>query len=220
MTKFAVTILFLCFSLFGFSQVNDAGLWLSVDIKKKFTQTFSLQYSHSTRFNENITKTGSVINELGVNYRFNKKSKVSLFYRFNMQRELNNMYVPVSRFYVDYSYGLNPGNFDLDFRLRFQSQQKNVSFYDFDDITGNAIRPKISLKTSVRKFEPYVFGELFIPIFDSSSASIDKIRIGFGLEYEINKRHSIDVGYMIQKELYEKNPETDFVIKIGYKFNF
>jgi hypothetical protein len=204
----------------SFAQVNDAGLWLNLSIEKKITQAWSLEYGHCTRFNENISEIGSVINEIGVNYRLSKKSQISFFYRSNFQRQLNNMYVPVSRFYLDLSHKIKPGAFVLTGRLRFQHQQKNSLFYDVDGSTANTVRPKISLKYPVAKFTPYISGEVYVPIFYNEYKPIDKVRIEAGAEYEISKQQSINLGYLFQREFFENNPKTDYVIQLGYKFSF
>jgi hypothetical protein len=211
---------FLLFSLVSFSQVKDAGLWMNINIEKKITQSWALNYEHSTRFNENISELGSMINEIGVSYRLNKMSRFSMFYRCNLQRQLNNMYIPVSRFYVDFSHRLKPGTLLIIGRLRFQHQQKNSLFYDFDGSTANTIRPKITLKYPVEKFSAYISAEVYVPVFYYEYKPIDKIRIETGLEYEITKQQSVDLGYLIQREFFENNPKTDFIIQLGYKFSF
>jgi hypothetical protein len=212
--------IFVLLSVVAYSQVNDAGLWINIGIEKKITQAWALEYEHCTRLNDNISEAGSIINELGVNYKFDKKTQISLFYRLNLQRQLNNMYIPVSRFYVDFSHRIKPGTLVIVGRLRFQHQQKNSLFYDFDGSTANTIRPKISLKYPVANFSPYLSGEVYLPIFYNEYKPIDKIRVEAGLEYDISKQQSVDLGYLIQREFFENNPKTDFVIQLGYKFSF
>jgi hypothetical protein len=217
---FISIFILLFFPLVSLAQVNDAGLWINIGIEKKITQAWALEYEHCTRFNENVSEAGSIINEVGVNYKFDKKSQISLFYRLNLQRQLNNMYIPVSRFYLDFSHRLKPGTLVIVGRLRFQHQQKNSLFYDFDGSTANTIRPKITLKYPVEKFTPYISGEVYVPVFYYEYKPIDKIRIEAGLEYEISNQQSVDLGYLIQREFFENNPKTDFVIQLGYSFSF
>jgi hypothetical protein len=214
------SILFVIFATVSYAQINDAGLWINIGIEKKITQAWSLEYEHSTRLNENISEAGSIINEIGVNYRLNKQSQLSLFYRLNIQRQLNNMYVPVNRFYLDFSHRIKPGTIVITGRLRFQHQQKNSLFYDFDGSTTNTVRPKISLKYPVANFSPYLSGEVYVPIFHNEYKPIDKIRVEAGLEYDISKQQSVDLGYLIQREFFENNPKTDFIIQLGYSFSF
>jgi len=216
---FAIT-LSLGFSFSLKSQVNDAGLWAGVNIEKKITQAISVEFNHETRFNENISEAGSFINEFGVNYRFDKKSRVSAFYRLNAQRQLNNMYIPVNRFFVDYLYKNTIKSIEVNMRIRTQVQQKNAFLFDSDGNTRCAIRLKLSFKYPIRKFQPYISGEVYIPVFYYEYKPIDKLRCTLGTEYSFNKQHSIDLRYMIQKEFFTENPVTDFVIGVGYSFRF
>lgn len=202
------------------SQENDAGVWINVSLEKKFTQSWSAEFSHCSRFNENVNELGSIINELGVNYRFNKKSQISIFYRINSQRQLNNMYIPVRRFYMDYSYKLKPGAFVVSIRLRFQHQQKNTYLFDAESNSTYALRPKISFKYPIGKFSPFVSGEAYLPVFRNKYKPIDKIRVEAGLDYEFNKSHSLELSYFIQHEFFTKNARTDFVLSVGYAFSF
>ena len=204
----------------SFAQVNDAGLWTEFSVEKKFSQSLSIEYSNSERFNENITELGSIINELGIKYRFNKDSRISVFYRLNYNRQLNNMYEPTSRFYADYTQSVKIGDFDLDLRLRLKTQQKMTYFYDFDTESSNIIRPRVKISYNYRKIEPYCFLETYHPIFDGENIPIEKIRGVIGVEYSPDKIHSFDLGYMIQRELFENNPYTDYVFRVGYKFRF
>ncbi|PLX09084.1 MAG: hypothetical protein C0596_04605 [Marinilabiliales bacterium] len=132
MIKRLVFILFVFCTSVSFGQVNDAGLWTDIVIEKRFSQAFSLEYSHSSRFNENITELGSFINEIGIKYRLNKNSRVSVFYRSNIKKQLNNMYIPYNRFYFEYSHRLEIWELGLDLRLRFQTQHRTIDFLDFD----------------------------------------------------------------------------------------
>lgn len=202
------------------AQQNDAGAWLSLSIEKKFTQAWSAEFSHCSRFNENVSELGSIINELGVSYRLDKKSQFSVFYRINAKKQLDNMYVPISRIYLDYSYKHKPGPFVLTMRLRFQHQQKNTFFFDEDGKSKYAIRPKVALKYPIGNFSPFVSGEVYLPVFSNKYKPIDKIRLLTGVDYEFNNAHAVSLGYLFQREYFVGNPRTDYIIQIGYEFSF
>jgi hypothetical protein len=220
MTKAFYILIFSLISSFTFAQYSDAGLWLDVTVEKRFNQAFAVEYASSNRLNENLSEYGCSINELGVKYRFSKNSKLAIFYRFRLQKQLNNMYEPISRFYIDYTQEFKLWVLDVDLRCRFQTQQKNVHFYDFDMDLRNKFRPKLKIEYSVMKFTPYFFVESFHPIFYAEYRPIDKIRCAVGLQYAFNNNHSLDLGYMVQQELFKTNSITDYVVRLGYKFRF
>lgn len=203
-----------------YAQVNDAGLWIDISIEKRFNQSFSIEYANCERFNENITELGSFINEIGLNYSFNKTDEISFFYRIKYNHALDNTYYPIRRFYLDYSHEFDLGKLDLNTRLRAQTQQKNTFFYDFDSSSEFTLRPKVKLSYQHLKWEPYLSFEAYLPFFEDDYRPCEKFRIVAGLEYSLNKHNAFDLGYMIQKEVFETNPVTDFVLLIGYKFSF
>ncbi len=220
MIKFIAIILFLCFSLFGLSQDRDAGLWADISIEKRFTQSFSIGYSNSERFNENISELGNFINELSIKYRFSKKSKLAVSYRYSLKKELNNMYEPRSRFSMDFTQEFELGDIDVDIRLKYQTQKQNVEFYDYDSDSKNTLRSRIKLSYKIKKFKPYLFAESFHPVWYEDYQPMSKLRASVGVDYEFNNNNSVDVAYMIQREFFECNPVTDFVFKFGYKYSF
>jgi len=224
MSRVFRNILILCSFLFvgslASAQVNDAGLWVSLDVEKQFSQAFSVQYGHSSRFNENITELGSFINELGVNYKLDKKQQVSFTYRFAEKKQLNNMYKPQQRFSLDYRYKVKFSDFQLLMRLRGQYQEYYMFVPDSEDDYKTSIRPKFTVKYPLNRFTLSASGEGFIPVFLNEYCPIDKLRLALGIEYEFNRHHSVQLKYLVQREFYTKNAVTDFVVGVGYGFNF
>ncbi len=220
MIRAILSILLFSISLLAFSQVNDAGLYADISIEKKINQSFALEYTNSNRFNENISEYGTLINEISLKYKFTKRSRLVFAYRQSLKRQLNNMYEPRGRFSVDFTQGFELWDIDLDIRLKFQTQQANVIFYDFDSDSQNTFRPRIKLKYKIQSIEPYISFESFHPVWHSGDQPLSKLRGSVGVEYSFNNNHSVDCGYMIQREYFERNPITDYVVKIGYKFRF
>jgi len=220
MIRTILLILLFSFSLLAFSQVNDAGLYADISIEKRFNQSFALEYTNSNRFNENISEYGTLVNEISLKYRITKSNRISVSYRQSLKRQLNNMYEPRGRFSVDFTQSFELRDIDLDIRLKFQTQQTNVIFYDFYSDSQNTFRPRIKIKYKIRKLEPYFSFESFHSVWYSEYQPLSKLRGTVGIEYAFNNNHSFDCGYMIQREYFERNPITDYVVKIGYKFIF
>ncbi len=217
-----ILILFLLLSTAFVSkaQVNDAGLWLSLDVEKQFTQAFSVQYGHSSRFNENITELGSFINELGVSYKLDKKQQITFTYRFAEKKQLNNMCKPQQRFSVDYRYKMKLSDIRVLFRMRAQHQAYYMFIPDSEDQVRTSIRPKVTLKYPISKFSAYVSAEGFVPVFYNDYKPLDKFRLSLGVEYEFNIHHSVQLKYLVQREFFTKNAVTDYIVGVGYEFKF
>ncbi|MDD4149034.1 MAG: DUF2490 domain-containing protein [Bacteroidales bacterium] len=220
MIRTLIIAVLIALSSVAYSQVNDAGLWTDISIEKRFNQAFSVEFANCERFDENITELGSIVNEIGLNYSFTPRDDVSVFYRIKLNHALDNTYYPIRRFYLDYSHEFELAKFDLDARLRAQTQQKNTYFFDFDSSSKFTLRPKIKLSYQHLKWEPYLSFEAYLPFFEDDYKPCEKFRAVIGLEYSLNKHNAFDLGYMIQKEVFKKNPLTDFVLLVGYKFKF
>ena len=106
-------------------------------------------------------------------------------------------------------------------RGRFQSQYTDFNSSAAGHVPDYYTRIKLTVKYDLKKkLTPYLSSEEFIPSFAGEGILIDGLRLSAGIEYDLNKRTSLDFFYMIQKEYNVKNPETDFVIGLGYFHSF
>lgn len=202
------------------AQVNDAGLWLSINAEKKITPSLTLNLSEEFRFNENISELGSFFSDAGISYKISKMFRASANYRLTNKRNLNNSYTMRHRFYVDLAARkkIKPVTFLL--RTRLQSFSESFSTPDKDS-PEYYLREKLSLKFDLdKKWAPYIYSEFYYSLNNPKGNYIDKMRYAAGLEYTVNRMHSFDFYYMIQNEMNIKNPERDFIIGLGYNFIF
>jgi len=199
----------------GLAQVNDAGLWLSGNVEKQFSQSFSMSLSEELRLMENVSEASTVFTDLGLEYRLNKHFRIAGHYRFINDRRLDNTYRQNNRLYLDLSYRRKFKPVSITLRERIQSEYTGFN-------TGEEVNPEIYLRTKAvfkldldRKITPYYFLELFHPLSPGSNRIIDKIRNCAGFEYSFNARHSIDLNYMLQCR-YKKERENDYIVGAGY----
>lgn len=216
-------ILFLPFFCGNLSaQTNDAQLWLGVNLEKKLTPEFSLNFAEELRMNENITEAGTIFSDLGLSYNVTPGFKVSANYRFINKRKPDDSYNIRHRYYFDLSYRYKFMPLVLSVRARYQSQYTDVLSSEDGKIPENYERTRMKLAFDTGKaFEPYLSTEVFIPLNQHYNALvIDCMRYTAGMEHKFYNRHSIDAWYMIQHEMNVPDPETDFVIGLGYSFVF
>lgn len=217
--SFILLISLLWLAIPGFGQENDAGLWISANLEKSFSQAFSVSYTQELRMAENISEASVIFGDLGLDYRLNKQFKIAGHYRWIFDHNLDDSYTSSNRFYLDLSYKgkLKP----VSISLRERVQSEFVKFNSTEKVNPEIYsRTKATLKFDLdRKISPYLYTELFHPLNTNSLFFFDKIRYSAGLEYQINKRHVIDLGYMIQHK-YQNMPANDFVITAGYTLSF
>src|SRR5688572_17033789 len=124
----AVFLSVFTFSLHATAQVNDAGLWASINVEKKLTQRLSIGLTEELRFNENISELSTIFTDLGVGYSFFKDELlgVSANYRFIRRKNTEDFYTNRHRWYGDIVLKKKFGMIIPSYRLRFQTQFRDA----------------------------------------------------------------------------------------------
>lgn len=220
-TNFLFGLIFLFAPFAGMAQVNDAGLWASVNVEKKFTNKISMHINLESRLNENFSELGTFYTELIGEYKYNKIFSVSGGYRFIQKRQVNDSYSTRHRYLVNLNIRHKLANFAANARIRFQSQYADINSSEDGQTPSNYLRPKLALKYDLqKKYTPFVSGELFFHLNSEEGFLFDNYRLSAGLEYEFSKKSTIEVGYLIDREIQIKNPLTSYVIVIGWNYVF
>jgi hypothetical protein len=203
------------------AQVNDAGLWLSMNAEKKITQSFSFAISEEFRMNENFMELGTFFTDASIAYKFSQTIRASVNYRFTNKRLLDDSYSKRHRWYIDITLKKKFKPFAPSFRTRFQSQYTDVFCSPNGKIPDYYSRNKFTLKFDLdKKYAPYLYTEIFSPVLSGEGLTIDNARYCAGIEYQFNRVNGIDLFYMIQQEYHANNPQRDFILGFGYNFSF
>lgn len=220
---FSGCLLFIsCFSLPA--QNEDAGLWTDITVEKKISRSSSVYVNESFRFSENISELSTFFTEAGVQKKLLKNLSFTLSYRFINKREPDDSYAQRHRYFADISFRKKIAAMSISFRTRIQSQVENY-FLPSEKLYGNTPenywRNKISLRyQSSKKFKPFIAAEIWYPLNNPKKKLVDNLRCSGGFQYELNKRNTIEISYIIEKELQQKNPATDFITALSYTFAF
>ncbi|HNX06979.1 MAG TPA: DUF2490 domain-containing protein [Bacteroidales bacterium] len=213
----AALMLVFLFSMDSNGQTQDANLWMNVTFEKKITPKFSFSVSQEFRMNENISELGSFFTDLGFEYKITKIIRFSANYRFANKRRLDDSYSIRHRYYFDLTFRKKFSPVIISFRTRFQSQYADVFSSNDGIVPKNTIRNKLTIKYDQgKKLQPYIAAEIYSPLKQPYDVFIRKTRYSAGLEYEINRMHTLDFYYLFQKEYHVKNPVSDHVLGIGY----
>lgn len=203
------------------AQVDDAALWSHVSIQKNISSFFSLELNQEFRFNENISELGTAFTETGFQYKIIDNIRIGANYRFIQRRRLDNSY----SFRHQHAYFLNlrmeVGKFDFILREKIQSRYTDINSSEDGKISENKLRSRLSVRYDLSKrYTPFISAEIYYQLNNPEGNEIDNMRYQAGMDYEINKFHSVSIAYLIDKEINQNNPRTDYVIDIGYEFNF
>lgn len=207
-------------SLNLFAQVNDAGLWISLGAKKELTKKINLSAENEHRFNENITELKTAFVDLSGDYKVNDFLKLGLNYRFGNRMQENNTMQLRQRWAFDLMLKTKVKDLGIEYRSRYQQSIEAISAGEFDIEFNRTFRNKISLEHKVYKKTDADFStEIFSSKVNGMHLMSD-IRLSTGLSYKLKKRKIIKLGYLFQTQLQQANPERDFVIVLGYKYEF
>ncbi len=224
MIKRLLRLLFLpaLFAWSGLSaQVNDAQMWFNAEIEKKITPAFSASFTEEVRLNENISEVGALFSDLGVSYKFLKRFKVGAFGRFTLKRRLDDTYQPFYSWYAELTAREKFKPVGLALRLRYQSKYSEEGTSPKAAIATNHIRAKLTVKYDLdMKLEPYVYAETYFRTCVPAYKSFDQLRLCAGVNYAFNRHHTVDLHYLFAREYNVVNPETDYVIGLGYALTF
>ncbi len=219
-----LSIVLLMMSAFNglMAQTNDAQLWMSAEFEKKLTPKLSLHFSEELRMNENMTEAGTIFSDLGASYDLVKGLSLSANYRFTDKRRLDDTYSNRHRYYFDLTYRYAPKPVIISLRARYQSQYTDVLSSENGEVPENYERTRLKIAFDIGKpYRPYLATEMYVPLKGNiSSLMIDCMRYQAGVDYKFNQRHSLTAFYMIQKEINVTDPESDYVIGLGYSFVF
>lgn len=221
MTAGIVLVLLLLPSLTGLAQVNDAGLWMSVNLEKKITPVFSAAFSQELRMNENISEAGTIFSDIGLQYEYGKHLKFAAFSRYSKKRRLDDMYDTRWSQYVDIAYKQDIKSFALNLRMRYQLKNSELLSASEGTTTTNLLIPKLTVKFDTdRRYKPYVFAEPYYNLGAPYDKVLEQLRFCGGIEYKFNRMHAVDLHYIFQKKYTMKQPYSDYVIGLDYSFTF
>ena len=189
-------VLFLIFvSMKSYTQVNDAGLWTSVNIDKKIGYGFTAGLCQELRFNENISELGTAFTEISLDHKILKGFSGGISYRFIQNRRVNDEYSIRHRLNLDIAYRLKWKKFTATIRERYQNQVKDVESSSVGFSPESYLRSKFTVKYNTgKKYNPWIASELFLQLNNPAGNEIDNIRYSLGFDYKFNKKNSVANG--------------------------
>ena len=215
-------IIFFGFCSFSFAQTKDLWQWTTLSIDKKITPKTSVIFDEEFRLFENASRINLFHTNIGVSHKINSYFKVALVYRWIGKSQRDGTYSSRHRIYADASFKYKISPVIFTYRARFQSQVRDVNSSDEGTVPENYWRSKFDLKFDLnRAYKPYIAAEYRYQFNNNrlmeANNSFDRGRYYIGCDYEINKKNSFGLYYMIQREFNVNDPETDFVIGIVYE---
>jgi hypothetical protein len=201
---------------------DDAAVWLNINLEKKLNDHFGIHLSQQNRIGNNASEYTLGYGDLGLSYSYNKHVKVMLDYVYGKRRRLDGTYRNRQMIYFALILKKKFGSWTILYRNRIQAQSQELQPDDYGVNAAYYERNKLTLKYEINKrFEAYLFEELYYPLYQAKGKGLDRSRSGVGLNYTINKKSGFEFYFLYQHELNARNrPERLFVYGIGYNHEF
>lgn len=224
MTKIRKPLLFLtlfCLGICVYSQSDDFGLWYGISAEHKLVKKLELDLSACVRTFENASKIDEAFLEAGLTYKFNKYLAVGGSYRLTNCIEDNDTYHIRHKWFLDLRGSLPAGDFNFSARARFQERYKTYFEDENDKTPVSHFRGRLKVQYDIPSFpvNPYVATEYFFPVTSNADTKIDKKRYMLGAEYNIFKKHTIELEYIFQRD-YHPNLTDINIISLNYNIKF
>jgi hypothetical protein len=222
MIRFGIFILFFFLSTKVESQVKDACLWSSAEFSFSPFKKGNILSGIGYRLNENLSQTERIYAEIGIQYKILKYLRIGIEYRY-VEKNIHNerYYATRHRFTGELKIGYQIDRFGFDWACKYQ-------IYKYDDIEHdwgntkithyNRNRFTISFLPKNSDIKPYVFSEIFIPLYPASIFFTDTQRTGAGVDFELNKKNTLKLMFFIETEQTNTNRYQNYITNIGYSF--
>ena len=209
-------LLFLCYLLLPTEALSQSTQpifsWTAIGIKKRLTKKASVSLSEQIRFNKNSTKFESLYTDFGFSFQPLPFLKLNPRYRFTYTPTFN-----WHRIYLDVVLHRLLKNTPLAIAFRFRSQyDKTISA----PTTKKYLRQKVSFqyKKGKAKITPYAEFELFYRLPEADGNHFERYRIHLGTHYAFHKKHKINLQYIFQYGIQEKDHFLAHIFNLNYGF--
>lgn len=210
--------LVLCFwttAFMTFAQEQDFQIWGDLSADYKVNKKFKLNTEIGLRTRENSQLLKQYYIESGGSYKINKRFDLAAKYRYSNYYQFGK--TSIHRFSADLSYDNKWKRFSYQIRLRYQ---KDWFISDYkQEYSEQTWRTKFELSYDIRKnkLEPFFSFEHFMGLNGENQWLSTDLRCTIGADYPVNKWSDVSLSYMMDKELFQANPLTAYVIAISYK---
>jgi len=219
-------ILFLLLCCFNtniiFAQKQpDAGLWCTFSIEKNIVKKVAIGVNQEMRLRENYSRLNLFYTNPFITYKVFKGFKLGLGYRFiNKYMYQTKSFSFRHRLMFDASYKFKVKKVILSYRSRLQGEIRDYNSSPQGKNLEYFWRNKFDIGYDFGKITPYIGTEVRYQIVDPRNAATNygwhRARSYAGIDYQLNKKNSFGIMYLIQQEFDIDDPGTGYILGLEY----
>jgi len=189
--------------------VNDFQTRTELRISLKPVDKVTLTLIPEVRLDESFTADKYLL-ESRLTYKPIKGFSLGGSYRFIVNPRDENPTEYLHRFALYAKYAHRIQRWEPSLRIKYTNYTEDAS-------SGEYFRYRAKLKYDIKncKLTPYISAEGF---HDLSANEMYKMRYALGAGYKLNKKNSINIGYML--DYYMQEYRNKHIINIGYRLKF
>jgi hypothetical protein len=205
------------------AQTNeDFMIWSGYSLTKRLNSRTSVRLRQEVRLRENATQIQKGFTDVGLRYRINKKFRLSVHYRYNLNVRRDFDFSFRHRFNADLIYREKFIAFNVpvvfNYRLRYQHGYRDFLTRETGRIPRQFVRHKFQAHLNLNsRWSPYAATEFFHTIRNFPDMDFVQNRYRLGVAYEINRNNNITMYYMIRTKQNIRIPGTDYIL--GFRLN-
>lgn len=205
----------------AFSQEIDFGIWYRASAEFTVINKLEIGLSTSFRTFDNASNLEEAFLEGEVSYKLNDYFATAASYRITENIENDDSYHLQHKWFVGVKGTLPVGDLALTGRAMFQQRYKTYIEDENDKLPASHGRFRLKAIYDIPSFplSPYIFSEIFCPMFKDSDRVIDKKRVAAGIELNITKNHLFDAEYIFQRDYFPDLSDKN-ILSFSYTFKF
>jgi len=217
----AVVLCWMCAC--SYAQTFTTGGVLSAEYELKILKGWHFSVDGDVRFDNHFTHYNRAGIGVGTDYTFwKKRMKVGVSYHFLNYHDLEDQLFD-NRHRIKGFVSIAPkfGNWKIGWRMMVQTTFRDERRGEYKFNPKTYLRNRLSVVWSIPQtsLKLHLSEEFWWRLYKPDENIVDQFRSVIGLQYDINKHHSLDFYLRSDNEIQVKNPENVFYMGITYSFS-
>ena len=204
------------------AQEQDVRGWYSGTVDHELFDFLDVSLSPEIRFKDNHSQLDGWLVESEFSVKATDWFRVGTFYRFQMEKDIDIGYDKNHRFGISgkFDYKIKP--IEFYYRSAYHYEYSNINSSKNGKVPEAVWRHKIQAKYDRKKvdYHPFIAFEYFQVMNPMVDRGPQKIRLKAGSDYELNKRYTISLSYVYQKDILKNNPSTSHIIALDLSYDW